>query len=581
VANESNSGSIVSEVDKRLDDIFGKDEGGSVFLESVTASPLDELRGLMLTIGREISEETITALNTEVNQLERSYASDTHVLALLKIMSLLAGYMKLEKADIHPGTTDLLNSAFQCMESVAENKSISTHEKITLIRKEIDNFNKFKVNISPSGKPSAKKTVSRTGETAAKGSELAPTAEPPLATVPLGKIFTALDDLRSFLGEELPALKNRVDGLKETFASSDDSRAHLREELTALKGRMDDLRGLSDDLDNLRTYIGEEFAAQKGGMDDLRGLSDDFDNMRGQLFEEFMTLKGQVNNLEGEVSRLRDDLLTARSELEVIKGSVCQVQAAPLSDQSAQDEAGIRQMEESPENSEATDWHLLEHDIIVVDASSADKPQELQTDGETTSKDEKSKGWEEEAFDSSHEERELEAEFPTSGSYFLFQMGGKKYAVDEANVIKCSKASRRLLKMASDKGGLTMIDCKRMFSGIKRGIEPAWSHLCSKDLEKTTFLLLTDDRIDGLLDTNGGGMLFLGSGEKRSILFTDRLPKRERLSRKNKVKSLSGLKYVCGAIQKSGDSAEDYLILDPDQLCKRLRVSIPAPFTKT
>jgi len=75
-------------------------------------------------------------------------------------------------------------------------------------------------------------------------------------------------------------------------------------------------------------------------------------------------------------------------------------------------------------------------------------------------------------------------------------------------------------------------------------------------------------------------MLFLGSGEKRSILFTDQLPKKKRLSRKNKVKSLSGLEYVYGAIQKSGGSAEQYLILDADQLCKRLRVSIPAPFTK-
>jgi hypothetical protein len=552
VSDESNSDSFVSEVDKRLDDIFGKDEGGSRPSESVTVSSLDELRSFMLTIDREISEETIAALNTEVKKLEKSYASDTHVLALLKIMSLLVGYMKLEKADVHPDTTNLLNSAFQCMESVAENKGISTHEKIRLIRKEIDNFNKFKGKISPSGKPSAKKTVSRTGETAAEDSEPAPTAEPSLATVPPGEIFAALDDLRSCLGEELAALKSGVDGLKEAFTSSEDSRARVGEELTAVKGRMDDLRGLSEDLDNVR----------------------------GQLGEEFMTLKDQVNSVKGEVSRLRDDLLTARSELEVIRGAVCQVRAAPLSDESTQDEAGIKEVEESPENSEATDWPLLEQDIIVEEPSSADKPQELQTDGETTSKDEKSREWEEEASDSSPEEREPEAESPTSGSYFLFQMGGKKYAVDEGNVIKASKADRHLLKKASDKGELRMIDCKRMFSSIKRGIEPAWNHLSSKDLEKTAFRLLTDDRIDGLLDTNGGGMLFLGSGEKRSILFTDQLPKKKRLSRKNKVKSLSGLEYVYGAIRKSGGSAEQYLILDADQLCKRLRVSIPAPFTK-
>ena len=581
MADEFNSGSIVGEVGKRLDDMFREDEGVSTPLESVTASPLDELRGLMFTIDREISEETITAINTEVKQFERSYASDTHVLALLKIMSLLVGYMKLKKGDVHPDTTNLLNSTFHCMENVVENKSISNHEKRMLIDKEIDNFNKFKVKISPGGEPSTKKTVSLTEEPAAEDSEPAPTAEPSLATVPLGEIFTALDDLRGFLGEELAKLKSRVDGLKEVITSSDDSRARLSEELTALKGRMDDLKVFSADLDNLRTYIGEEFLALKGRMDNLRGLSDDLANVRGQLAEEFKTLRVQINNLKGEVSRLRDDLLTARSELEAIKGSACQVQAVPLSDESAEDEAGIKEVEESPENSETTDWLLLEQDLIAEGTSPADKLQELQTDKETISKDETSMEWKEEAFDSNPEEkRRIEPESPTSGGYFLFQMGGKKYAVDEGNVIKVSKAGRRLLKKASDKGELTMNDCKRMFSDIKHGIEPAWNHLFSKNPEKTAFYLLTDDRIDGLLDTNGGGMLFLGSGEKRSVLFTDQLPKKEWLSREDKVKSLHGLEYVRGVIQKGGDNAEKYLILDADKLCKRLRVSIPAPFTK-
>jgi hypothetical protein len=76
-------------------------------------------------------------------------------------------------------------------------------------------------------------------------------------------------------------------------------------------------------------------------------------------------------------------------------------------------------------------------------------------------------------------------------------------------------------------------------------------------------------------------MLFLGSGGKRSILFTDQIPKKKRFSRKNKVKRLSGSEYVCAAIQKNADSAHQYLILDAHQLCERLRACIPAPFTKT
>jgi hypothetical protein len=320
----------------------------------------------------------------------------------------------------------------------------------------------------------------------------------------------------------------------------------------------------------------------KAQMNDLKGLSDDLDKVRGQLAKEFMKLKGQLDNIKGEVNRFRNDLLTARAELEGIRGAVCQVGSAPGSDDYAQDEAVIVEVEETPEGpAEATEWSLMERDFVAEGATSADEPAELRTHNESTGEDLQSQDREEAGFDSDPKEIEPRKACSSSGSYFLFQMGGRKYAVGEDNVIKASKADPRLLKKAGNKGELTMMDCKRVFSGIKRGIEPAWNHLSSKELEKTTFRLLTDDRIDGLFDTNGGGMLFLGSGGKRSILFTDQLPKKKRLSRKNKVKRLSGSEYVYGAIQKSADSADNYLILDADQLCKRLRACIPAPFTKT
>jgi phage shock protein A len=581
VSDELNSGSIVSEVGERLDDIFGKDEGGIAPLESENALQLDELRGLLFTIDREISDETISAINIEVKQLERFYTNDTQVLALLKIMSLVAGYMKAKKADIHPETSSLLNSVFRCLENVVENKGLSTHEKRALIEKEITNFNKFKVKISSRGGPSAKETMQRIKEAAAEDSEPVTTPEQSLETAPPGEFFTALDDLRAFLIQELTTLKSRFNGLKAALASSDNSRDRLREEFKAFKDRMNDMKVFSEDFKNLPNYIREKFASQKVQIDNLKGISDELDNVRSQLAEEFVNLKDQVNDLKGELSRLRDDLNIACAEIEVIKGSLCNVRTAPLSDGFSRNEEEIKEVEESPENFEsAPDWDLLEQDLIAEGASPADKPQGLQIDGETIFKDEKPEAGEEGTFDESPVEREPETQSTDSVGYFLFEMGGKRYAVDEGNVIKVSKAGRRLLKKASDKGGLTMNDCRRMFSDVKRGIEPEWDHLSSKDLEKTTFHLLTDDRVDGLLDTKGGGMLFLGSGEKRSILFTDQLPKKEWLSREDKVKSLTGLEYVCGAIEKKGDDAEEYLILDADKLCKRLRVSIPAPFTE-
>ncbi|UCH06901.1 MAG: hypothetical protein JSV55_12545 [Deltaproteobacteria bacterium] len=549
----SDSDSILGELDKTLDDLFGKDQGESMPAEGMPVSPLEKLRGVMRTINEEICQESISALKTEVKHLQSSYPGDTQVLALLKIMSLLVGYMKLNKPDAHQETTTLLNSAFQCMERVVEDQSISTHEKIALISKEIEHFNKFKAKTSTGEEPSRKKAVSRTRETGAGDSEPPSGAVPSSTTVPAGEIFTALDNLRSYLGEELAALKSRVDGLKEEFTRSDDARAHMIEESAALKGQMQQLRGLSEDLDNVRA----------------------------QLAQEIIRLKGHVDDIKGEMSRFRDDLLIARSELEGIRDVARHGSGAPGSDESAGDEAEIVEVEEVPENPEVTDLDLLERDSLAEGASSLDEPQERQIHGDPTTKNVQSKYWEESAFDSGPEEIEPRKSSPSSESYFFFQMGGKSYAVGGENVIKASKADRRLLKKASEKGELSMIDCKRVFSGIKRGIEPAWNHLSSKELEKTTFRLLTDDRIDGLLDTDGGGMLFLGAGGERSILFTDQLPKKKPLSRKDRVKPLCGLDYVCGAIRKSDDSADSYLILDAHQLCKRLRACIPAPFTKT
>ena len=541
------SDSLLGELDKRLDDLFGKDERGSTPVDGVVVSPLDKLSGLMLAMNTEISEENITALKTEISNLENSYAGDTQVLALLKIMSLLVGYMKTKKPDGHRDTTTLLNSAFQCMQTVVENQIISTHEKIALISKEIENFNKFKAKIPSGRRPPRKKSDSRTG---AGDLEPLSTAEPSSATLSLDGVFKALDALRSYLGEELDALKS---GVKEGYTRSNDSRAHLIQELAALKGRMNSLSGLSEDLDRVR----------------------------GKLAEEFTTLKRQVDIIKEEVSRFRDELHTVRSELEGLRGAAYQLNGASVDDVSAEDEAVIVEVEETPETPEVTDWGLAGPDSFVEGANSAVEHEQRQIHGEPITMDVPSRDREEAAIGSKPNETKAKKVCPSSGSYFLFQMGGRKYAVDEDNVIKASKADLRLLKKASNKGELTMIDCKRVFSGIKRGIEPAWNHLSSKDLEKTTFRLLTDDRIDGLLDTNGGGMLFLGSGSKRSVLFTDQPPKKKRLSRKDKVKRVSGSEYVYGAIQKSADSADDYLILDANQLCKRLRACIPAPFTKT
>lgn len=586
MTDEPGSGSIISEVGERLDDIFGEDEGENAPIESTPSetsdeSQLDELRGLLFTTEGELSHENINAVDNEVKQLEEYYRDDTQILALLKIMSLVTRYMKLKKADIHPETDVLLNSVFRCLEKVIENNALSTYEKRALIEEEIHKFNNFKSKIISVSGPSGKESTQPIEEHTAEESEPMTSSEQSLETVSPGKFFTALDDLRSFLMQELTALKGRVEELKGASTSSGHAGGPINEEINVLKDRMNDLKDFSADFKNLGDYVREEFASQKSRIDDLKNLSNDLDIVRSRLADEFVHVKDQVNELKGELSRLRDDLNKVYSELENIKGSLSHVRTESIPDKSSRDEDGIEETEESPDDSESSlDRDLLEPDFITEDSDPIDEFQEGSNDGETEVEEEKPEEGEQELFVLTPGENESDQEFSASGSYFFFQMGGKKYAMGEESVIKASKAGRRLLKKASDKGGLTMKDCSRMFSDVKRGVEKPWGYLSSKDLEKTTFHLLTDDRIDGLLDTKGGGMLFLGSGEKRSLLFTDQIAKKESVTDEDKVEVSNGSEYVCGSIQKEGDESQEYLILDADRLCKRLRVSIPAPFTK-
>ena len=132
MSNEISSSSIKKEVEKRLDDIFGMDEMDNLAIKSVEASPLTELKGLILTIGREISDKNIISLNIEVEKLKKSYTDDTQVVLLLKIMSSLIDYLKANKVDAYPATIKMLNSVSRCMERVVEGKGISETRQITV-----------------------------------------------------------------------------------------------------------------------------------------------------------------------------------------------------------------------------------------------------------------------------------------------------------------------------------------------------------------------------------------------------------------------------------------------------------------
>jgi hypothetical protein len=601
VSETVNSGSIISELDERLDDIFGQDESDGASFGNGGGSPLAELKGLMLTIDWEISDDTISAFNSEVDHLKRLYVGDQHVPPLFKMMSSLMSYLQAKKGDAHPDTINVLKSIYNSLEIVVEDSSISAQGKKGIIDKEIENFKKFKIDIVSGAKPQVKKAApqekpaknlesifaetesepagpspEKTVETRQKPAEqtepvdFEPTIdeadsiaspeeqlhlEAPEASSDLAsasgqlKDAAAVENLRSFMGTEFEALKSRLDGLQK--GANGNSGSTLEEGgFDALKNQIDDLKGLFSAFSDPAAFFGEDFKTFMNQVGELKGSFNNLGDLRSYMREEFTAMKDQTDLLKEEVSQLRGDLLSTRSELEKIKSTLEQEPAAaaakPFS--AAKSAASVDNETSTPND-----------DIPVLDVPEVETPvEELAF----------------EIADSAEEEQILEFtavdeedSSPPSDSdmYFLFQMGGKRYAVDQRNVIKVTKGGGRLLKKARDKREISLMDCRPMFTSLKRGIEPAWRQLTAKELKTTRFPLIIDDRLEGLWDTKGGAVLFMGSGEERSALFADSLPKKKDVTEGYIVRKGSGAKYICGSIIKKDEGGEEYLILDASQ----------------
>lgn len=597
-----NSGSIISELDERLDDIFGQDESDGASFADGGGSPLAELKGLMLTIDWEISDDTINAFNSEVEHLKRLYVGDQQVPPLFKMMSSLMSYLQAKKGDAHPDTINVLKSIYNSLETVVEDRTVSPQGKKSIIDKEIENFKKFKIDIVSGATPQVKKaplqanspktlenifsktksepaggSIEKTIETAQKPAEqtepvnsidIASEAEAIVspeerlphdapavfsdfvsATGQLKEAAAAMENLRSFMGTEFEALKSRLDGLQKGANGNSSPTTHAAGGVDALKSQIDDLKGLFSAFSDPAAFFGEDFKTFMNQVGELKGSFNNMGDLRSYMGEEFTAMKNQTDLLKEEVNQLRGDLLSARSELEKIKSTLEQEPAATLAKASPAAKAA---------GSVDSDVFTPSDDIPVLDLPEKETPvEELAFEIADSVEEEEKPLLEFTAVD-----EEDSSPSADSDAYFLFQMGGKRYAVDQRNVIKVCKGGGRLLKKARDKREISLMDCRPMFTSLKRGIEPAWRTLTAKELKTTRFPLIIDDRLEGLWDTKGGAVLFMGSDEKRSVLFTDSLPKKEDVSDGYIVRKGAGAKYICGSIIKRDEGGEEFLILD-------------------
>lgn len=135
---------IVSELDERLDSLFGEDVGDQ---EMEEGSPLEGLKSLVMTIDWEISESTLGALLEELNSLRTRYADNKPVSILLKMLTSLSSYVQKHKADSHHESIQLFHSVAKDLTSIVEDPRMDPRTRNAIVKKDIDRFQGLKSEI--------------------------------------------------------------------------------------------------------------------------------------------------------------------------------------------------------------------------------------------------------------------------------------------------------------------------------------------------------------------------------------------------------------------------------------------------
>ncbi len=187
---------IVDEVEKRLDDLFGDEDDGSGFdpektggraeaapvLEEysgdVEETPLKDLKSTVLSIEWEITDDIMGKFLDQVEKLKKEYPDDKIIQMFLQLLGSVGRYIKVKKASADPDVVKLLNSAYAGLEKVLLTEEISETERKKLLVVEVNKFKKLRARLT--GKSTEKK---KTGPTApAEESAQEAAAEPTSAT---------------------------------------------------------------------------------------------------------------------------------------------------------------------------------------------------------------------------------------------------------------------------------------------------------------------------------------------------------------------------------------------------------------
>lgn len=207
-----------SAVSERLTDFFGEQDSSETSINNKNSSglqdsPLTNLKAILLSIEWEITDEILTGLIAEIEQLKGIYQDDKILFSFLQLLGSVGKYINSKKVTAHPESIKLLHSVYNGLEKVVESPKMSEAEKKRLLSDEVEKFKALKEQILKT-----KKEVARTAET--KPSEVSsPTVGTDNISTQESEIKMASQDLVFVLEEIKTIIKAEFKDLKAELQS--------------------------------------------------------------------------------------------------------------------------------------------------------------------------------------------------------------------------------------------------------------------------------------------------------------------------------------------------------------------------
>ncbi len=144
---------VMEELENRLDFFFDEDEESSDFKnrgEESKRGYLKELKAVLLSIDWEITDEIMSHFVDVLSKMKQACRGDKNILVFLQMIGSMAKYLKLNKANAHPGVIKVLNAVYSAMEEVNLDRGITEKEKEKVLLREVRRFKNLKKEIAGS-----------------------------------------------------------------------------------------------------------------------------------------------------------------------------------------------------------------------------------------------------------------------------------------------------------------------------------------------------------------------------------------------------------------------------------------------